>query len=425
VKNLKNDNKGLTLIELIISIVILGLLISPLLHAFVVSSDTAKKSRETDAVTNAATNFVENIKAGDIDTVLRYISNGTLFGADAAFNTADTVAADGYYVADISGLEYGIRTYSGKLTLDAKAYRQENPDTALLGINNTPVVKYSFSGLRFGTEMRDFDLLAAKSLEEVIYTEDTTRYLEDLTATGGTLPTPQKIGADVVLQGMVRNLTLTVKDITPLETDLAKKQLSVTAECEYFYTHPVHGIVEPSTAFTWEYFGPYDTALYFFYYPLYANTAAGAENISIINEAGLDFAMFLVKQKPWQTALELNSGNEFTADMWMQTQDNIYVSLAKTRPFVTLKQTVAAGQTGAAVYSNIGASLNGSVTDDLYYNLILNGSMWSTREIMQTSLVELETADRIYKITLELADDELPDSRTVVIETTTLDFPAE
>ncbi len=69
-KSIRNDNRGLTLVELIVGVVILAIIVTPLLHALVTGASSAKKSKQYNDATLAAQNIVENIEATDMKTFL-------------------------------------------------------------------------------------------------------------------------------------------------------------------------------------------------------------------------------------------------------------------------------------------------------------------------------------------------------------------
>jgi prepilin-type N-terminal cleavage/methylation domain-containing protein len=117
----KNDNRGLSLLELIVSVVILGILAAPLLHAFLTSANAARKTRIMDAATIAAANILETIKA-----------ERDLAGVEAA-------------IAGIaSPYTYGTRTY----TVNDITFA---PVTGS-GVNDAAVVSYPENAISYGKE---------------------------------------------------------------------------------------------------------------------------------------------------------------------------------------------------------------------------------------------------------------------------------
>ncbi len=65
-----NNNKGFSLVELLVGIAILGIIVAPLLGNFVISANTLTRSREIGEATIAAQNLSESVKQLDMDTLL-------------------------------------------------------------------------------------------------------------------------------------------------------------------------------------------------------------------------------------------------------------------------------------------------------------------------------------------------------------------
>ena len=148
------DDRGFTLVELIVAIVILAIVFVPLLHAFVTGAQTEAKSRRYQSATAAAQNIIETVQAKPVDTLLQsggasaYIPDG--YTATASFvkearSDADVLTG---YVSDRSdpSVSYNKTTnmldYSGRiveldnLTVDkfnCKALINVVPDTAVNG----------------------------------------------------------------------------------------------------------------------------------------------------------------------------------------------------------------------------------------------------------------------------------------------------
>ena len=413
-KKIHTDNRGMSLLELLVAILILGVLIAPLLNSFLISASSARKTRALDAATNAASNIVENIKAEQLDAVLARIP-GNLYGAQAAFDSS-TIEADGKYVINLSDFHYGSNTYSGTLTLDAESYNTS--------INSTSVVKYSFSGIRCGAEMSNIDTTAAEMLTSQVNLTAYDIYQSmiesgiidpDAPEDPEAPPAPGTLSVSDVLNSMHRKLTLTVETLND-------DQIVITAKSHYSYDNGIYGINEfdmPDQKF----YGPYDKAIYFFYYPMYT----GTDEIIIENNPtgeNLEFTFFLVKQRPLQVAQIMAAGGD--VDIWLKARDDVFITNARTKPFLTLSQNFQGPQ--AALCSNIGVRLNkttGSDIVDLRYREVLDGSAWANSKSLGHELVELMQPDRLYSLSVELTSNSSRDKTTVKIDTTKLDFPAE
>ncbi len=82
--NIKNNNKGMTLIECIVSIVILSICIIPLLNTFSFCYKYTAKAKMRQKATNVAQDVIETYKADDINTLMQKIvsADATISGQD-------------------------------------------------------------------------------------------------------------------------------------------------------------------------------------------------------------------------------------------------------------------------------------------------------------------------------------------------------
>ena len=89
-RKFKDDNRGITLVELIVSIAILALIVLPFLNAFVTATKTNVKARNMMNATHLATNIMEGIENNSMKT-MAYQFNYPSEGFDLAdgFDMAD------------------------------------------------------------------------------------------------------------------------------------------------------------------------------------------------------------------------------------------------------------------------------------------------------------------------------------------------
>ena len=95
-----SGNGGFSLVELLVAVIILGIIVSPLLHTFVTGAVTASKSRKMGDATLAAQNISEAIEASDLNTDVILNAAPTIFGGTAT-RTANDVTS-GIYSYDIT-----------------------------------------------------------------------------------------------------------------------------------------------------------------------------------------------------------------------------------------------------------------------------------------------------------------------------------
>ncbi|WP_443598039.1 type IV pilus modification PilV family protein [Agathobacter sp.] len=93
-RKLKNDDRGVTLVEIIVSIAILAIIVLPFLNAFVTATKTNVKAKNEMNATHLATNIMEGIEKNSMKT-LAYQFNYPSEGFDVAdgFNMSDGSSA--------------------------------------------------------------------------------------------------------------------------------------------------------------------------------------------------------------------------------------------------------------------------------------------------------------------------------------------
>ena len=64
------NNKGFSLVELLIATVILAIIVAPLLHTFVTAATTTVRSQKMGDATLASENLAETVEATDLYTLL-------------------------------------------------------------------------------------------------------------------------------------------------------------------------------------------------------------------------------------------------------------------------------------------------------------------------------------------------------------------
>jgi prepilin-type N-terminal cleavage/methylation domain-containing protein len=70
------DNKGFSLVEVLIGVTILAIIAMPLAHAFITSAKTSAKAQVIRRETVAAQNILESYEATDIATVFAFLQAG-------------------------------------------------------------------------------------------------------------------------------------------------------------------------------------------------------------------------------------------------------------------------------------------------------------------------------------------------------------
>lgn len=128
----QGDNRGFSLIELLVAIVILAIIIVPLLHTFVSSARTNMRARKILRVTTAAQDIMEGLKADTIEDITYqynfwtkdfHIINRDMINGDIreVLRVADPMSGDMIYTPVVQG--------GTKATTTASVYSEDSGDT--------------------------------------------------------------------------------------------------------------------------------------------------------------------------------------------------------------------------------------------------------------------------------------------------------
>lgn len=121
------DNRGMTLIELIIAITILGLVATPLLHGFLTSAQTEVKARKMGEVTSVAQNIMEVVEGAGYDTLTAADTDlKTLFGIAQGDTPQIVTTGDGKSVIKMTGLNVAGKMYNATVDINPLGYAALN-----------------------------------------------------------------------------------------------------------------------------------------------------------------------------------------------------------------------------------------------------------------------------------------------------------
>lgn len=172
-KKHKNNNKGFSLIELLVAIAILAVVMIPMLHSFVTSARANAKARKVMEATSVAQNLFEELKSEDLDTYLASPDCTKTQVMDGVNPVKDIKGKDVYtYTRTFSNLEMNSRKFGAKVTLDPQGYTgvdPANPDSASQTNYNTDLYsnlsKLSKSSNGFYIQKSDQELNTAKEFD--------------------------------------------------------------------------------------------------------------------------------------------------------------------------------------------------------------------------------------------------------------------
>ena len=439
------NNKGFSLVELLIATIILGIVVAPLLHSFVTAASTTARSRQMGDATLLGENVAELVET----TAMTKTALEALF-EDPSFDTNPTdpnnnPPASTYSVASnprvddpsksysvhsliAEGVPSGSSVFNVKVTLDPSAYQ------AGAGINNVKLSDYS-----------EMDGIYAQSLDATnpdLLADSAFKVAADSQHQDG--------GWDPSSVERVRTMTLDIMKVYPPEDDEDDEEEQISDEItaimsiSYTYTY-TYNPIDPTTGEIGEDtpgsipIGPYRYGLmkqgpfsptnkgrlpniYVMYYPFYESPIKTNEVIRINNminretdELDADglpklehddygkaqpLKIFLVKEET-----KTSSGAK---DPNLLTKENSYMA--------SLEQYVPAGTSDtnyAVVYSNIrenldnGTSLSGNhVTYDIFRGnyFSVTGRFGGNDPIVGGDLVSRTERDRLFDVTVEIYD---------------------
>ena len=351
------NNKGFSLVELLIATIILGIVVAPLLHTFVTAANTTARSRQLGDATLLGENvaeMVETIPMNDLDELF----NDPYF-AGAANATYSLNSGTGVYSLSAQNVRAGGSTFNVKITLDPTAYYAGNP------ANNEPINDVKIS------DYSNMDAIYAQSLDvdnpDLLSWSDFQREADRIHENG-------EWEASTVEP--VRTMTL---DITKDASDPSKIKAVLSMDYSYTYSYTVFdaetgvNVAHTNTITVGPYrydlmsqgFSPATNGrlpnIYVMYYPLYEsgriNDIIRINNM--IGDTAQPFKIFLVKEEADVANLEV--------------QEAAYNA--------TLEQYVPAGTSAsnyAVVYSNIRENLeNGSSLGNQVTYKIFRGNYFS------------------------------------------------
>ena len=119
------NNKGFSLVELMIATVILAIIVAPLLHTFVTAASTTARSRQMGDATLAGKNVSEMVEARS----LSQLTSGC------------TPDGNGRYVVNLNNVQAGSSIFDAKITLDPSTYRTGDANNK--GLNDFMMSDYS------------------------------------------------------------------------------------------------------------------------------------------------------------------------------------------------------------------------------------------------------------------------------------------
>ncbi|ROR30640.1 prepilin-type N-terminal cleavage/methylation domain-containing protein [Mobilisporobacter senegalensis] len=123
ISNIKKNNKGFSLVELLVSVAILAIVIGPVLNNFVTAARVNAKARKVQNETNIVQSIAEDVKAKSILDIATTYNDNTVPDGDKTTYTKKIIK-DGRHI------------YDARITLNKGVYKEVSPGGDPMGYNN-------------------------------------------------------------------------------------------------------------------------------------------------------------------------------------------------------------------------------------------------------------------------------------------------
>ncbi len=367
-RNHLQSNKGFTLVEVLVAIVILGIIIVPLLNAFVMSANTNAKARQLLRSTTIAQNVIEELKAYSIDesaSQFNRIETGNYVIADSAYSYEAVLdeSTGAYTSVEITEDDEILGRKDGEyhFILDEVAMQSAKFDVAIHLTENENAGEYDLANI---TSMNRSDCAYYAQQEEAdlnVASEYVRR--REIYNSADAMTTAEFLAV------MTRTITIDIDKAAD-----GSESVKIT----YEYEVPTGLVNEDSRTYE-EYTSIFDNyatkeplqSVYLYYYPFYGTTTR--DTFVINNNADSDTAVYLVKMK----------------DANYTTFDN-----ANYKPYVYVNEPTPRedGTSNMTLCTNI-------ITDNLLS--FYNGTGASTK-LHVTDLGNSKTIQNLYDVTVEV-----------------------
>ncbi|MDD3138993.1 MAG: type II secretion system protein [Lachnospiraceae bacterium] len=255
----KCNNKGFTLVELLVAIAILAIIVGPLLHGFVTATKVNSKAKKQLEENTVAQNVMEELKAAKISD---YVSANNF-----VYDTTLKKYIITYPNQDVNG-----HLYDARILLDANAYKKQNV---------TDVDMYNDQAV---ANISDMDIL-----RDAFYVQNAD---QDRTC-AGEIATKRNAGTwSNYIDVMNRTVTIDISSVGSGADNVTNVKVT------YQYSYSTTTVTTSSKVYDNADTDGQLRAIYLFYTPLYASKqGAVKDNIVINNDKEVPVTVYLVKQE--------------------------------------------------------------------------------------------------------------------------------
>lgn len=417
-KQVKGDNRGLSLIEVLVAVVILALVITPFLHSFVTTANTNTKAKMIHRATVVAQSVMEGLKAEQLeDIALQFnypgqgfyvVNTDQINGGSGVESLVEEVLYDSATATFSPVITYEDPSLAGlpdkKASVTASTYSEDMGATAEFLKKSSGI--YYFTVEKMQEDIAEYDILV--KLDATAYragvtsdVDDAHKYNSDKLAQLPIIDLEQdamSVQKEDLADAAVNDFMITYSTLTDAQIrDNMKQQIvvdvnknrvgtedriQVIVSYNYIYTDAL-GTPTKSNPKTQICYDSTETekdlrSVYLYYYPLYS-AGASKDEILFNNPGGVPVNFYLMKQQ--------GSG----ATVGTETAYN--PRIAFTEPGAVV------GNMKSKVYTNMGTNVvDGNPIMTPFYTVFLNGSSVTLDEIASSGVMGSEETDRMFDI---------------------------
>lgn len=415
-KRFWKDNRGMTLVELMITITILGIVATPLLHGFLTSARTEVKAHEMGEVTAVAQSVMEAVEGNGFEEVVVSRIGGSYDVFESASN--NNVSAS-YYKLGSSYIRHGgNRPTAEDYHIGLKNYKYDGKEYEVM-------VDIAASGYQ---QLNDVDEMSVYEVDHVfdVIPEVEVKTYKDIY---GASPTHSYIytGYFTAWYQYMYPWLFNDTPVIPEKTIIVEVEeylgyyARVSVKCKLEYAYPTdelpgqpEGITPPTypdfsggsgypylpdpVSFEYE-VGSFgfdvrdgeETSVYLLYHPSYAKTGEGyvkaKDTIVIDNTDNVSFNLYIMKEQ--------NAG---LSDGELQSIESLYECSVEQDLYYFGNPTGA----GAEIYTNLKENLGDPEGAELNVPYVISNWYGSTQGTLNGFRTETEARDRIYEVTVKV-----------------------